>query len=157
MQYGHCNKSLGLLTIFPMTYHKKNNKTVLLAFKKTSDIDYCLEALSTDGYRILKACDFMSLIESLVCYRIDLIISEVGLHGISMIHFIPFLRKYFKDIKLIIAVKNNSSQIELRIRQYNVLYVAKWPANQEILKSVTAKGLERIREKMVYDRSGCIF
>jgi two-component SAPR family response regulator len=124
-----------------MFYHKKNNKTVLLAFKKTSDIDHCLEAFPSDEYRILKACDFMSLIDSLVRYRIDLIISEVELHGISMIHFIPFLRKYYTDIKLIIVLKNSSSRIELRIRQYNVLYVAQWPANQEILKSVAAKGL----------------
>lgn len=137
-----------------MFYHKKNIKTVLLAFKKPSDTDYCLEALSSDGYRILKACDFMSLIDSLVRYRIDLIISEVELHGISMIHFIPFLRKYYTDIKLIIIVKNNSSRIELRIRQYNVLYVAQWPANREILKAVAAKGLERIREKLFYEGSG---
>ena len=140
-----------------MYYNKKNGKTVLVAFKNTSDIDYCTQALSSDGYRFLKASDFMSLIESLVQYRVDLIISEVGLYGISMIHFIPFIQKYYADIKLIIIMKNNSSRTELRIRQYNVLYVTKWPANREILKSVTAKGLERMKEKLIYDRSGYLF
>jgi DNA-binding NtrC family response regulator len=140
-----------------MFYHKNNNKTVLLAFKKTSDIDYCTEALSSDEYRILKASDFMSLIESLVQYRIDLIISEVELYGISMTHFLPFLQKYYPGIKLIIIMKNDSLRIELELRKYNVLYVAKWPAKQEILKSVAAKGLESIREKLVYDRPVSIF
>ena len=139
-----------------MFYHK-NNKTVLLAFKEISDIDYCTEALSSTGYRMLRASDFMSLIESLVQYRIDLIISEEELHGISMDHFIPFLHKYYADIKLIITMKNDSPLIELKIRQYNVLYVAKWPVNQEILKSVAEKGLERAREKYSYGRSMSLF
>jgi DNA-binding NtrC family response regulator len=133
-----------------MPYHNNNIQTVLLGFKKSSDADYCEEALSPNGYRILRADDFMSLIESLVRYRVDLIISEVELRGISMIYFIPFLHKYYKDIKLIIIMKNDSSRVELRIRQYNVLYIAKWPAGQEALKSVTAKGLERVEEKLLH-------
>lgn len=129
-----------------MDNSKKNNKTILLAFQSYSDMNYLSEVLSSDCYRIIRAGNFLSLIDALDHYRIHLIISEVNIPGISMINFLPFLRKRYSNIKVIIAMKDYSPRLELSLRQYNILYVIPWPVSRELLKSLVEKGLER-REK----------
>jgi len=126
-----------------MVRNRHFTKTVLVVFKEDSDRDYLTEVLSQDGYRIIKATSLLSLFDSLDRYIIHLIISEVNLPGISMDAFLPFLRQRYEDIKVIITMKNYSSQMELSLRPYNILYVMPWPVSRELLKSVVAKGLER--------------
>lgn len=126
-----------------MVRNRHFTKTVLVVFKEDSDRDYLTGVLSQDGYRIIKATSLLSLFDSLDRYIIHLIISEVNLPGISMDAFLPFLRQRYEDIKVIITMKNYSSQMELSLRPYNILYVMPWPVSRELLKSVVAKGLER--------------
>ena len=132
-----------------MLNQNKNNKTILLAFRRTSDLDSLSEVLSSDGYRIIKAKNFLTLINSLERYRIHLIISEVKLPGISMAAFLPFLRGRDSDIKVIIVMKEYSPRMELSLRQYNILYVIPWPVSRELLKSLVEKGLERIEKDII--------
>lgn len=137
--------SMKSLRVFAMIYHNIERKTVLAAFRRNSDMKYLQDVLSTDGYRILKASDFVSLIESLNRYRIHLIISEVKLPGISMTNFLPFLRQRYMDIKVIIVMKNYSPRIELLLRSHKILYVMPWPVSRELLRSVISNGLERLK------------
>jgi len=132
-----------------MLNQNKNNKTILLAFRRTSDLDSLSEVLSSDGYRIIKAKNFLTLINSLERYRIHLIISEVKLPGISMAAFLPFLRRHYSYIKVIIVMKEYSPRIELSLRPYKILYVMPWPVSRELLKSLVEKGLERSENDLI--------
>ena len=132
-----------------MLNQNKNNKTILLAFRRTSDLDSLSEVLSSDSYRIIKAKNFLTLINSLERYHIHLIISEVKLPGISMAAFLPFLRRRYSDIKVIIVMKEYSPRMELSLRPYKILYVMPWPVSRELLKSLVEKGLESCEKDLI--------
>ncbi len=125
-------------------------KTVLLAFPNTSDMDYLTRLLSSHEYRIIRADSFITLIEALDRFKVHLLISDVKLADISMAAFLPFLRKRFSDIKVIIAMKNYSPELELTLRQYNILYVMRWPINGELFISVVEKGFEKFERELIY-------
>lgn len=125
-----------------MYYLKEKNKTILLAFQKDFNTDCISKILSSEGYRLIRVNNFLSLIDSLERFRIHLIISEVKLPGISMSAFIPFFRKRYPEIKVIIVMKEYSPLIELSLRPYKLLYIMPWPVSSTLLKSIVAKGLE---------------
>jgi len=132
-----------------MISNNKIKKTVLLAFPNVSDIDYLTRLLSSHEYRIIRANNFLTLIEALDRFKVHLLISEVELADISMDTFLPFLRKRFSDIKVIIAMKNYSPELELTLRQYNILYVMRWPINGELFMSVVQKGFEKFERELI--------
>ncbi|MFW6138189.1 MAG: hypothetical protein ACOC7U_03350 [Spirochaetota bacterium] len=117
-------------------------KTILIAFRKPGDADQLVHILSKEDYRVIKAQNFLGLIESLENYHIDLMVSEVALPGVSMFYFLPFLRKRYSDIKVIIAMKNYSPRAELLLRPYKVMYFLQWPADHSLLTSIIKAGLE---------------
>ena len=128
------------LTVY---YLEEKNKTILLTFRKDFSTDFISDILSSEGYRLIRANNFLSLIDSLERFHIHLIISEAKLPCISMSAFIPFLRKRYPDIKVIIVMKEYSPLIELSLRPHKLLYIMSWPVSNTLLKSVVAKGLEK--------------
>jgi len=46
-------------------------------------------------------------------------------------------------------MKNYSPELELTLRQYNILYVMRWPINGELFMSVVEKGLKRFERGLV--------
>jgi len=132
-----------------MKPYTRPKKTILLAFPNVSDIDYLTRLLSSHEYRIIRANSFLTLIEALDRFKVHLLIADVKLADISMAAFLPFLRKRFSDIKVIIAMKNYSPELELTLRQYNILYVMRWPINGELFMSVVEKGLKRFERGLV--------
>ena len=132
-----------------MIYQKRDVRSVLLAVYNSVDRDMISGILLSKGYRVIKADNLLSVIESLENYRVHLLISDFELPEISMNNFLPFLRKRYPDLKVIITMKNYSPEKELSLRLYKILYVFTWPINIEILKSVVEKGLEIHKEKVI--------
>jgi len=132
-----------------MSYKKSDVKSVLLAVDNLAYRDMISGILQSKGYRVIKANNLLSVIESLENYQIHLLISEVELPEISMINFLPFLRKRYPDLKVIITMKDYSPETELSLRPYKILYVFTWPIEIEILKSVVEKGLKIQNEEIV--------
>lgn len=132
-----------------MIYQKRDVRSVLLAVDKSADRDVISGILLSKGYRVIKAENLLSIIESLENYQVHLLISDFELPEISMNNFLPFLRKRYPDLKVIITMKDYSPEKELSLRPYKILYVFTWPIKVEILKSIVEKGLEIHKEKVV--------
>ena len=124
-------------------------KTVLLASGSSSDLE-CLETwLKPLGCRTIRAENFLSLINSLFHYRVHLLVSDVELPDISMSAFLPFLRERFRDVKVILTMKQHYPELELSLRKHNILYLMHWPMNGRLLASVVEKGLEKYSRGLI--------
>ena len=120
----------------------RSQKTVLLALNDDRETDFLKGVLARDGYRVLQAGNFLSLINKFERYKINVLISEVDLPGISMIAFLPFMRERYEEVKVIIIMKEYSQQVERDLRPYKVMYVMPHPVNEDLLKSVLSYGLK---------------
>lgn len=124
-------------------------KTVLLASGSISDLE-CLESwLKPLGCRTIRAENFLSLINSLFHYRVQLLVSDVELPDISMTAFLPFLRERFRDVKVILTMKHHYPDLELSLRKHNILYLMHWPMNGRLLASIVEKGLEKYARGLI--------
>ena len=132
-----------------MQQHERIKKTILLASGKSSEMDSIESSLSSSEYRIIRAQNFHSLINSIFHYRVHLLITAVELPDISMVSFLPFLREWFQDIKVIITMKPSNPDLERFLRKYNILYVMHWPINERLLASIVEKGMEKYERELV--------
>lgn len=117
-------------------------QTVLLAFKDRSVLAYFTEVLSREGYRVLTADSLVTLMRALDRYKVDLLISGDRLPGVSITALLPLLRERYADIKVIVAMRRYSPQIELLMRQHKVLYVFPLPVSEELVRSVVSQGIK---------------
>ncbi len=106
------------------------------------ETEYMKKMLTRDGYRVLRACNFLSLINKFERYNINALISDLDLPAFSMIAFLPFLREKYEDVKIIIIMKKYSPEVERALRPYKVMYVMPHPLNGNLLKSVISYGLK---------------
>ncbi len=120
----------------------QTEKTVLLALNDDTETDFLGGVLVRDGYRVLKAGNFLSLINRLERYRIHVLIADVDLPGFSMIAFLPFMRERYEEVKVIIIMKEYSPNVERALRPYKVMYVMPHPVDGDLLKSVLSYGLK---------------
>lgn len=120
----------------------QSEKTVLLALNDDTETDFLKGMLARDGYRVLKAGNFHSLINKFERFNIHVLISDVDLPGFSMIAFLPFLRERYEEVKVIIIMKEYSPEVERALRPYKVMYVMPHPVNGDLLKSVLSYGLK---------------
>lgn len=116
-------------------------KTVLVFFHDNSESAHLSEMLFLDGYRIMSAGNVLEMMEALERYNIHLVISEDNFPEISTSTFLPYLRKRYPDLKLIVIMKNYSSTNELNLRTLKITHCMPWPVNENLLKSVVAKVL----------------
>ena len=122
-----------------MTEYMNETKTVLIFFHDNSEIDNLSDILFSDGYRIIRAGNVLELMEALERYHIHLVISEDDFPEISTSTFLPYLRKRYPDLKVIVIMKNYSSTKELNLRTFKITYCMTWPVNENLLKSVVEK------------------
>jgi len=120
----------------------KAGKTVLLALNDDTETEFLKGMLARDGYRVLKADNFLSLINKFERYNIHVLISDVNLPGFSMVAFLPFMRERYEGVKVIIIMKEYSPNVERVLRPYKVMYVMPHPLNGDLLKSVLSYGLK---------------
>jgi len=132
-----------------MQQKESGKKTILLASGKVSEMDSIESWLSPSEYRIIRAQNFLSLINSIYHYRVHLLIADVNLPDISMVAFLPFLREQFQDIKVIITMKRFHPDLERILRKYKILYVMYSPINGSLLASIVEKGLEKYERGLI--------
>jgi DNA-binding NtrC family response regulator len=116
-------------------------QTVLLAFKDRSVVAYFTRILAGEGYRVLAVDSLATLIGALDRYKVELLISGERLPGVSITAFLPLLRERYAEIKVIVAMRRYSPQLELLLRQYKILYVFPLPVSEELVRSVVSQGI----------------
>jgi DNA-binding NtrC family response regulator len=124
-----------------MTESTNEIKTVLVVFHDNSENAHLSEILLSDEYRIMRAGNVLEMMETLERYNIHLVVSEDNFPEISTSTFLPYLRKRYPDLKLIVIMKNYSSAQELSLRKLKITHCMTWPVNENLLKSVVAKVL----------------
>jgi DNA-binding NtrC family response regulator len=127
----------------------KSKRTVLLAFKDDSDTEQLRQILSVKNCRIIKAGNFLSLIDSLEHYRIQLMIAEEYLVDIAMTAFLPFLRKRYPEIEVIILMKEYSPRMEIKLRQFKLFCLLQRPVRHDLLSSVVAKAFQKYKHGLI--------
>jgi len=133
-----------------MLYQEKNVKTLLAAFRKKSDLENIEKAISKKGVRVIGVGDIITLIDSLDQYRVNLIITECKLGGVSALSFVPFIQKRYPGIKIIVVIKHYSPEKEIKLREKNVMHVMQWPPDLEIIKDLVYRGLECVEDKTFF-------
>jgi DNA-binding NtrC family response regulator len=118
-----------------------NRKTVLLAFADRNVAGYFEDILTGEGYRVLKAGTLVGVVDALDRYRVDMLIAGDRLPGVSMTALLPLIRDRHEEVKVIIAMKRYSPQLELCLRPHKILYVMPWPVSGELVRSVVSKGI----------------
>lgn len=132
-----------------MEQYETAKKTILLASARSRDLDYIESRLHNAEYRIIRAENFLSLINSIFRYHVHMLISDVELPDISMTAFLPFLRERYHDIKVIIIMKTHFPELELALRKHNILYLMHWPLNGDLLASIVDKGLKKYEKGLI--------
>jgi len=108
--------------------------TVIAAFRNKRDQKHIEKVLSNGNIRVIGVGDVISLIDSLDQHRVNVVISEYTLGGVSALSFIPFIRKRYPGIKVIVVMRRYSPAKEIELRQKNVMYVMSWPVSTDIEK-----------------------
>ncbi len=123
-------------------------KTILVSVENADIKDRLINMLGNGKYRILSASDFTDMMELLESYNINLIIAELKMPGISITDFLPYLRKRFRDVKVIVVMNEYSADLDLYLRGYNVSCTLQWPVNRQMIVSIVDRALN-IEEEVI--------
>ena len=121
-------------------------KTILVSAKNADIKDRLVHYFDNSGYRVLIVDNFAGLMETLESYNIDLIVAGLQMPGISIVDFIPYLRRKFRDLKVIVLMENYSSDVEIFLRGYNVSCTLQWPVQRRLFLSIVNRAVSRERE-----------
>ena len=115
------------------------NKTVIIAIDNPDQRRWCVETLIESGCRIFEATELIHIADLLYRYRINIIISNPDLKNVPLYELLPLLKRFYKDTKVIMFMKDYSPEKELILRLNGVSNTIPWPVSRELLVSLVNK------------------
>ena len=115
------------------------HKTVIVAVDEPVQSKWCVETLENEGYRTFEATKLVNIADLLYQYRIDIIISNPDIKNIPLYELMPLLKRFYRDTKVIVFMKDYSPEKELALRLNGVSHTVPWPVSSGLLTSIISR------------------
>ena len=114
-------------------------KSVIITIDDPEQSKWCINTLIEEGYRVFEETKLANIADILYQYDINTIISNPDIKNVPLTELIPLLKRYYRDTKIIVFMKDYSPEKELLLRLNGVSHTIPWPVSRELLLTIVNK------------------